>query len=103
MEPTDSKDRYAGRPLLILLENYVLAVIDRLPAGHGEKVSAAVVRHFGGPPSEWMATIRRVSGLPGDFDERIRALWATQQPGVNPLDFAIAVADASFVGLIDPT
>lgn len=100
----DEKDaaRYAGRPLLILLENYALAAIGELPADREATVSAAVERLLGGQTSEWRVTVRTASGLPPDFDARLRELWRNQTAGISPIDFVMAVSEANFLPLIDP-
>jgi hypothetical protein len=46
-EPS-SNDRYNGRPLLILLENYVLSAIGSLPPDTELLAAAATQRVFGG-------------------------------------------------------
>jgi len=80
-----------------------MAAIGQLPADHETKISAAVVKLMGGDAKDWKATVRNATGLPQDFDERIRQLWRQQKPGVRPTDFVIAISDATFLPLIDPT
>jgi hypothetical protein len=94
--------RYTGRPVLILLENYAMAVIGQLPPEHENKVAATVAARLGGEASQWQLTLKQASGLPLDFDDRILALWRMQNPGTNPADFVMAVSDSTFLPLIDP-
>ena len=95
-------DRYAGRPLLILLENHALAAIGQLPPEHEASVSSAVAKLLGGDAREWKATVKTASGLPANFDDRLRELWSTQKAGLDPREFVMAVSDANFLPLVDP-
>lgn len=93
--------RYAGRPLLRLLDCYVLALIGHLDPGMEAQVAAIVGRNLGGD-HDWKTTVRRAAGLPADMDRRIVELWARQPKGVDPMAFMIAVSDESFLPLIHP-
>jgi hypothetical protein len=97
-----NSSRYEGRPLLILLENYAMSAIGQLPSDREASVSVAVAKLLGGDPTEWKTTVRSSSGLPADFDERLRQLWSIQEAGTNPVDFVMAVSEATFLPMIDP-
>jgi hypothetical protein len=98
-------ERYEGRPLLILLENYVLAAIGELPP---EKSAAAgaVGRRMWGGDVECLRTLRRVGDMNDSVDDTLRGLWARNQQiarenGVelSPQQFAMMVCDQNFAHL----
>jgi hypothetical protein len=92
-------DRYARRPLLRLLDCYVLALTGHLDPQMESKVAAYVRRQFGG--NDWRATLRQTVQLPVDMDDRIRSLWQRQPSGVDPLEFALAVSDENFLPMLE--
>jgi hypothetical protein len=107
-EPS-SNNRYNGRPLLILLENYVLSAIGSLAPDKELLAAAATQRVFGGS-NDWRSTLRDTLHLGDSLDESLRQMWATnqqraQEAGVtlSPEDFARTIADQNFAHLIDPT
>jgi len=93
------ESRYAGRPLLRILDCYVLAVTGNLAPEMETKVAGVVIQSFGG--DDWRASLRRAVDLPADMDDRIRALWRSQPSGVDPMGFAIAVSDENFASMLD--
>jgi hypothetical protein len=100
--------RYQGRPLLILVENYVLHAIGCLPSEKVELMAAAVQRQWGGG-ADWCATLRTALDMKDSFDEHLRGMWErnqviAQQRGetLTPEDFARMIADVNFVPLIRP-
>jgi hypothetical protein len=99
LRPTN-EHRYDGRPLLRLLDSYVLALTSNLDRETELKV-AKMVRATFGRGADWMATLRRAINLPDDMDRRIRELWRAQPPGTDPSVFAVAVSDDTFAPLID--
>ena len=107
--PSIEKDpeRYKGRPLLIVLENYVLDCIGELSPEQQEGLTALVQQVFGGQ-SDWKKTIREVLHLEDSMDETIRRLWARnqelarqQQAELHPVQFAKMLVDENFAHLID--
>ena len=99
--------RYEGRPLLILLENYVLAAIGELPADRSAGVGAMGRKRWGGD-EDWRRPLRRELDLEDSLDEGLRTLWARNQAiatenGVelSPVEFARLVADENFGPLVD--
>ena len=101
---TDSKmndKRYEGKPLLRLLDCYVLALTGNLAPAMEAKVAQTVKATYGGS-SDWKLTLREAVKLPSNMDERILALWRSQPVGADPLGFALAVSDDNFVPMIDP-
>lgn len=93
--------RYTGRPLLILLDNYILSVIGCLEPDREAEVGALVVQTFGGG-LDWRATLRAQVHLPETLDARIRSMWKQQPKGADPMAFMVAVSDANFLPMIDP-
>jgi len=103
------RDRYEGRPLLILLENFVLACIGALSAEATERVADLTRRGFGAPPdADWMDVLRTQLDLGPGICDSIRARWQAavaqlQQTGqpAEPVAFAPGIVDANFAPLID--
>ncbi|HEX2080795.1 MAG TPA: hypothetical protein VHG08_24025 [Longimicrobium sp.] len=106
--PSDpvAPDRYDGRPLLILLESYVLAAIGELPAEKAAGAGAIVRRMWGGD-EDWMRTLRRQLHLNDSVDDTLRRLWTRNQEiarenGVtlSPEQFSRMVCDQNFAHLL---
>jgi hypothetical protein len=97
----DQNQGYEGRPLLRLLDCYVLALTGNLHPEMEEKVAQTVRATFGGGP-DWKATLREAVKLPSNMDDRVRALWRSQPVGTDPLAFALAVSNDNFLPMIDP-
>lgn len=99
-------ERYTGRPLLILMENYVLDCIGELTADMANSSGEAVRKVFGGG-SDWKATLREKLQLESSLDDNMRHLWTrnqdiAKQNGVelHPVQFAKMIADTNFAHLI---
>ncbi len=104
--PGVEPERYRGRPLLIVIENYILAAIGE-SAGHQEDMLPIVQQVFGGG-DDWMATVRRTLDWDDSIDESFRAMWVRNQEiarqkglTLHPVQFAKMVADQNFAHLID--
>ena len=100
-------ERYEGRPLLLLVENYVLAAIGELPPEKAERVGAIVRRMWGGG-DDWMRTLRRELDLNDSVDESFRRMWARNQEiarqngmELHPIQFAKMIADTNFAPLLE--
>jgi hypothetical protein len=100
-------ERYQGRPLLIILENYILSCVGELEPEAEATAALAVQRVFGGGP-DWHATLRRLLTIPEPVEESLRSMWQrnlliAKQAGTSilPVQFAKAVADENFAPLID--
>ena len=107
-EPSIPTDRYKGRPLLILLENYVMSVIGSLAPDKEQLAASATQRVFGGG-TDWRSTLRTTLHLDDSLDESLRQMWTTNQERaqqasvtLSPEDFARMVADQNFAQLFDP-
>jgi hypothetical protein len=104
---TDAEpERYRGRPLLIVLENYVLAAIGELSDEKRAGIAEVVQRGFGGG-SDWMATVRERLHINDSLDEQLRTMWAKNQDIarangtiLHPIQFARMVADTNWASLI---
>jgi hypothetical protein len=99
--------RYEGRPLLIVLENYVLDCIGALEVSSQNAMCSAVQRVFKGD-DDWHETLRRQLHLPHDLDDQLRQIWQRNSAvavergeTLLPVQFAKMVADEHFVPLID--
>jgi len=107
--PNAEPDRYRGRPLLIVLENYVLAAIGLLPKDADQRLTQLVKSVFGGE-DDWKKTVRQQLQLGDAIDDSFRELWdrnqtIARQDGIelHPIQFAKMVVDTNFAELIEPT
>jgi hypothetical protein len=99
-------DRYKGKPLLILLENYVLDCVGHLPNEKASSIADIVNRVYGGG-DDWKATLRSKLHLGERLDENLRQMWARNQETAKqanrplpPEEFARMVVDQNFASLI---
>ena len=99
-------ERYAGRPLLIVLENYVLDCIGELPPDKQAQVRSVVQRVWGGG-DDWKATVRQQLQREQGMDEALRGMWSRNQEiarqhnqQLHPVQFAKMVVDQNFAHLI---
>ena len=99
--------RYQGKPLLILLESYVLDCIGCLPAEKVPAITGIVQRVYGGG-ADWKATLRSELRIDEALDENLRRMWARNQDlarqanqTLAPEEFARMVVDQNFSSLID--
>ena len=99
-------DRYSGKPLLILLENYVLDCIGHFPLEKRPNMVAVVNRVFGGG-DDWKATLRASLRLDESLDDHVRQMWLRNQEiaghagkSLTPEEFARLVVDENFSSLI---
>ena len=95
-------DRYKGKPLLILLENYVLDAIGELPKEKQDSIKTVVQRVYGGGDN-WKATLRSTLVLEDTVDEEFKRLWVrnqeiARQAGqvLSPAEFARMIVDKNF-------
>lgn len=96
------KGRYDGRPLLRLLECYVLWSIGELSSADSKNLEAmeAKLQQVFGRTGTWQDVIAAEMDLPSGFQARVRELWAAEQArargGAKRLsaeEFASALAD----------
>jgi hypothetical protein len=95
-------ERYKGRPLVLVLENYVLDCIGELSPENRERVADVVQKAFGGD-HDWKQTIRRQLRIADALDESLRQMWAQNQQiarenqfDLLPVQFAKMVVDKNF-------
>jgi hypothetical protein len=99
-------ERYAGRPLLIVLENYVLDCIGELPVDK-QALARSIVRRVWAGGDDWRATVRAQLHLESSLDESLRGMWSRNQElakqhsrPLHPIQFAKMVIDQNFAELI---
>ena len=102
-----SNPRYDGKPLLRLLELYVLRAIGELPEQERqtlEKMAPKLKAIYGGN-GEWHEAIAAAVHMPADMPTAIRDVWAknlevARANGVilHPQMFAEIFVDENFVG-----
>ena len=102
-------ERYKGRPLLIVLEQYVLSCIGEGSAETDARMLAIVQRVWGGG-EDWQKTVRDTLQLEAGIDDAIRDLWSKNQQiarqantDLHPVQFAKMFVDTNFVPLIENT
>ena len=105
--PPPDSDRYKGKPLLILLENYVLSCIGCLPEEKVPTLTGIVQKVYGGG-DDWKATLRSTLHLEDALDDDVRRMWLRNQDiakqaneSLLPEDFARMVVDQNFSSLIE--
>lgn len=97
--------RYQGRPLLIILDNYILECLGVLAPEKQIGIAAIVKKPFGGGDN-WQKTLRGTLKLDDSIDETIRQAWSkfhTDNPGADPVSFAAGFSDRYFAPLLDGT
>jgi hypothetical protein len=100
--PHAEPERYQGRPLLIVLENYVLDCISKLPPGDSERLDQMMQQALGGGP-DWKQTLREMLQLDPTLDGELQKLWVeneslARKQGIelHPVQFAKMVVDENF-------
>ncbi len=99
--------RYVGKPLLRLLECYVLWAIEELP----EKDASSLVsmtpklQNLYSSDGQWQDVIAAIVGMDSEMPKRLKALWRrnteiARQNGtvLTPQQFAEMVIDENFAG-----
>ena len=94
--------RYNGRPLLMIMENYVLDCIGELPQDKQEAMRMVVQKAFGGG-ADWKKTVRQQVDLKDTVDDSIRQMWENNKriarennTVLHPVQFAKMFADENF-------
>jgi hypothetical protein len=102
------KERYAARPLLRLLDDYVLDVIGALPE-ETQPVLLEVVRlaYPNTPGDTWREVLENELELEPDLKRKILSMWldyqqltAGQGETGDPSEFAVSFVDENFTPLI---
>ena len=101
-------ERYTGRPLVLVLENYVLDVIGELEQEKQEGIARLVAAVFGGG-DDWRKTVRQQLRLEDAIDNAFREMWRQNQQiaaannvVLHPVQFAKMVVDKNFADRIAP-
>jgi len=104
--PYAEPERYKGRPLLVILENYVLDCIGELPPDKQALARSTVQRVFGGG-DDWRATMRERLQLAPAIDEGLCVMWIRNQElarqhrqDLHAIQFAKMIVDQNFAHLI---
>jgi hypothetical protein len=105
------KERYASRPLLRLLDDYVLDVIGALPEEtHPVLLEVVRLAYPDTPGHTWREVLEKELGLEPDLKRRILSMWrdyqqlmAGQGETADPSEFALSFVDENFAPLIDQT
>lgn len=74
----NSPHRYDGRPILVIIENYALRAIGKLPDDKDSGMMRVVRKVWGGN-FNWVATVREQLGWDTGIDESIRRNWLAYQ------------------------
>ena len=97
-------ERYGTKPLLILIESYVLDCIGQLGSDRAKLAEEMAARAFRAAQSaDWKGLIRGQLALSPTLDAEVRQLWTqnvqerkSRGIDVDPLAFARAFADDNF-------
>jgi hypothetical protein len=100
-----SNPRYDGKPLLRLLDLYVLWAIGELPPDQEDVMNRAAPKlqaQFGGG-GQWQEAVERAVGMEAEAAHDIRGMWARNQEiarahglTLTPEEFALMVVDDNF-------
>lgn len=79
--PSTNPERYAGKPMLRLLELYVLWSLDHLSDDEASRLQAMAPKLTGtfGGDGTWQDAITTTMELPENMPELIREMWAKNQ------------------------
>ena len=98
-----SDNRYDGKPLLRLLELYILNAIDELPLPEQEGLNrlAPKLQAVYGGKGQWYEAIEKAVRMPADMPQVIRDMWAknleiaraNNVPPLTPQKFAEMFVD----------
>ena len=91
------EDRYEGKPLLKLIEYYILHAIEEL----SDELKASMeemtpqLQNLYGIEGHWTEIIEELMELPGHEKIRLFALYQrkAEQEALSPMDFAMQVVD----------
>ncbi len=104
---TTANPRYSGKPLLRLLECYVLWAIGQLTDKESSTLQAMTpkLRSIYGVEGEWQQVVAFAVHLPADMPVRIRDLWTknaeiarANEATLTPQQFAEMFVDANLAG-----
>jgi hypothetical protein len=100
-----SDPRYDGKPLLRLLDVYVLWAIGKLPPDQEDglnRMAPKLQARFGGG-GQWHEAVERAVRMDADTPQQLRVMWARNQEiaranglTLTPEEFAMMVVDDNF-------
>lgn len=100
-------DRYDNRPLLVMVENYILDCIGELQPQEQDAI-AKLVQHALEPQEDWRQTLRDYLHFDAGMDEELRELWKNNREiarehdtELTAIHFARMVVDDNFPELVD--
>ena len=106
LPPPASPSRYQDKPVLVILEYYVLSTIEWLAPEKETELRALTQRLYGGG-TDWRVTLRTALQIMNSTDHEIRQMWHAHQDlawkalvHLRPEDFARLVVDQNFTHLI---
>jgi hypothetical protein len=95
-------ERYVGRPLFVIVENYILDAIGELDEEALRGMVAIVQRVWGGG-DDWRATVRRELDWNDSIDQSYQDMWQKNREiatrngiDLHPIEFAKMVTDKNF-------
>jgi len=95
------------KTVLRLLEGYVLAALERLPAPE-EAALEVLARHAFGKAADWRRRVREELGLSPELDAQLAAMWAEASrlacergEALAPSAFARWVVEENFVDAVE--
>ena len=95
-------DRYEDRPLLLVLENYILDAIGALEVEKNAGMTTLIRKIFGGD-GDWRKTVREALEFDESLDDALREMWTNNQKiaseanvELHPVQFAKMCADTNF-------
>ena len=103
------KERYTRRPLLRLLDDYVLDVIGALPEEtHPALLAVVRLAYPNTPGATWRGVLEKELGLEPDLKRKIISTWrdfqqfmAGEGATADPAVFAVSFSDENFAPQID--
>lgn len=105
--PDSVPERYRNRPLLVMVENYILDCIGELQPQEQEAI-AKLVQHALEPAEDWRQTLRSYLHFDAGMDDELRELWKTNREiakehdsELTAIHFARMVVDDNFPELLD--
>ena len=95
-------DRYEQRPLLLVLENYILDCIGELEEEKNAGMTTLIRKIFGGE-GDWRATVEEALEFDSSLGDALREMWqknqqiaAAEKFELHPVQFAKMCAEENF-------
>lgn len=88
-----SNNRYVGKPLLIVLDNYVLSTLGQLSLEKETESLSILQQLYGSRDSNWRTILRTRFQISDSMDETVRQMWASDQERAEREGITLAVED----------